>query len=194
MNSHDELRQGDRGAARAISPGWARPTRAVSESPDLATVLREALGRRPWGDRGPLRRYRDPWRGWTARGSRDFGSHRRGPTPDSSSRCAGVSQPLRLADLPAYARSLGLDLGPGSACRSPFWQRRSATAAQTSATSYSRRRQAEPEFSGEDERLLLLVASQAAAAIANVRTQCAAERVRAHLEALIETSPVGVRG
>ena len=48
------------------------------------------------------------------------------------------------------------------------------------------------EFTGEDEEVLALFASQAASAIANARTHHAERRARADLEALIETSPVGV--
>ncbi len=48
------------------------------------------------------------------------------------------------------------------------------------------------EFTEDDERVLMLFASQAAAAIANARTHRDERRARAHLEALVETSPVGV--
>ena len=47
-------------------------------------------------------------------------------------------------------------------------------------------------FTDEDEEILVLFASQAATAIANARTYRADRRARADLEALIETSPVGV--
>ena len=48
------------------------------------------------------------------------------------------------------------------------------------------------EFTSEDEEVLVLFASQAATAIANARTHRAEQRARADLEALVETSPVGV--
>ena len=48
------------------------------------------------------------------------------------------------------------------------------------------------EFTSEDEEVLVLFASQAATAIANARTHRAEQRTRADLEALVETSPVGV--
>ena len=48
------------------------------------------------------------------------------------------------------------------------------------------------QFTAEDEEILVLFASQAATAIANARTHHEVERARADLEALIETSPVGV--
>ena len=47
-------------------------------------------------------------------------------------------------------------------------------------------------FTDEDEEVLVLFGSQAATAIANARTYRAEQRARAGLEALIETSPVGV--
>ena len=47
-------------------------------------------------------------------------------------------------------------------------------------------------FTAEDEEILTLFASQAATAIANARTHRDVERARADLEALVETTPVGV--
>ena len=49
-----------------------------------------------------------------------------------------------------------------------------------------------PEFSAADEEMLELFASQAAAAIVNARAHQQERRARADLEALIETTPVGV--
>ena len=48
------------------------------------------------------------------------------------------------------------------------------------------------EFTAEEEEILALFASQAATAIANAHTHHAVERARADLEAVIETTPVGV--
>ena len=48
------------------------------------------------------------------------------------------------------------------------------------------------EFTPDDEEVLALFASQAATAVANARTYRAEQRARADLEALVETSPVGV--
>ena len=50
----------------------------------------------------------------------------------------------------------------------------------------------EAVFTDEDEETLVLFASQAAAAIANARTYRDERRARGDLEALIDTSPVGV--
>ena len=49
-----------------------------------------------------------------------------------------------------------------------------------------------PEFSAADEQLLELFASQVAAATVNAHTHQQEQRARADLEALIETTPVGV--
>ena len=48
------------------------------------------------------------------------------------------------------------------------------------------------EFTADDEEVLVLFASQAATAIANARAHRDERRARADLEALVETSPVGV--
>ena len=61
-----------------------------------------------------------------------------------------------------------------------------------SATSTWSRRRGGEAFTDEDEEVLVLFASQAATAIANAHTYRAEQRARADLEALIETSPVGV--
>ena len=98
--------------------------------------------------------------------------------------------PLRLADLSGYVRSLGIAPAP--------------TFSRTFQGTPMRHRGADvgnfflaekadgEEFTGEDEEVLMLFASQAAAAIANARTHRNEQRARADLEALVETSPVGV--
>ncbi|MYA97648.1 MAG: response regulator, partial [Nitrospinae bacterium] len=53
-------------------------------------------------------------------------------------------------------------------------------------------KEGEGGFTEEDEELLVLFASQAASALANARAHSEERRARAHLEALVETSPVGV--
>ena len=49
-----------------------------------------------------------------------------------------------------------------------------------------------PAFTDDDEEVLMLFASQAATAIANARAHAAERRAHADLEALVETSPIGV--
>jgi PAS domain S-box-containing protein len=57
---------------------------------------------------------------------------------------------------------------------------------------YLTEKQGGDEFSEEDERMLLLLADQAAMAIHNAELHAAAETERARLRILVETSPVGV--
>ena len=98
--------------------------------------------------------------------------------------------PLRLADLSGYVRSLGI--APAR------------TFSRTFQTAPMRHRGADvghfflaekangEAFTDEDEEVLTLFASQAAAAVANARAHRSERRARARLEALVETSPVGV--
>ncbi|MCY4592879.1 MAG: response regulator [Alphaproteobacteria bacterium] len=98
--------------------------------------------------------------------------------------------PLRLADLAGYVRALGIEPAP--------------TFSRTFQGTPMRHRGAEvghfflaekangEAFTEEDEEVLTLFAAQAATAIANARTHRAEQRARADLEALVETSPVGV--
>ncbi len=102
----------------------------------------------------------------------------------------GLPDPLRVADLPAYLRSLGYTDG--------------LTLSKTLQATPMRHRGAHvghfflgekeqgQEFTEEDEEVLVLFASQAATAIANARTHRDERRARAGLEALVDTSPVGV--
>ena len=97
---------------------------------------------------------------------------------------------VRLADLPAYVRSLGY----------PFELLRYRTflgipmryRGVQIGNFFLAEKEGAAEFSAEDEELLVLFAAQAAAAIANARTYRNEQRARADLEALVETSPVGV--
>ena len=98
--------------------------------------------------------------------------------------------PLRLADLPGYVRELGYspDLMRTKAFQATPMRHRGEdvgiffVAGKTTGT----------EFAAEDEEVLVLFASQAAAAIANARAYRNEQRARADLEALVETSPFGV--
>ena len=97
---------------------------------------------------------------------------------------------LRLPDLNGYVRSLGLSSKP--------------LATKTFQGTPMRHREVDvghfflagkeggSDFTEEDKEILLLFASQAATAIANARTHRDEQRARADLDALIDTSPVGV--
>ena len=113
--------------------------------------------------------------------------------PGNARLCEHLSTltgPLRVAEFPGYVRALGID---------PSW-----TISRTfmgmpmrhrgmDAGSFFLAEKADGEaFTDEDEEVLTLFASQAASAIANARTHRSERRARADLEALIETSPVGV--
>ena len=98
--------------------------------------------------------------------------------------------PLRLADLPAYVRALGFsaDLMRSKTMQATPMRYRDAYV----GTFFLAEKEGGQEFTNADEEVLMLFASQAATAIANARTHRAERRARADLEALVETSPVGV--
>ena len=101
-----------------------------------------------------------------------------------------IDRPLQLADLPGYFESFGFPPGP--------WPTRSMQGApmrhrdEHVGTFFVGDKENGEAFTLEDEEILVLFASQAAAAITNARTHREVERARADLEALVETSPVGV--
>ena len=98
--------------------------------------------------------------------------------------------PVRLADLPNYVRALGFsaDLMRSKAFQGTPMRHRGAHVGNF----FLAEKEDAPEFTAEDEEVLVLFASQAAAAIANAQTHRNEQRTRADLEALIDTSPVGV--
>ena len=101
-----------------------------------------------------------------------------------------LSEPFRQADVPGYLTSLDLPVAP--------W----FTKTMQGAPMHHRGEHLghfflgdkgnDETFTDEDEEIMVLFASQAAAAIANARTHRDVQRARADLEALVETSPVGV--
>ena len=98
--------------------------------------------------------------------------------------------PLRIADGPGHVRALGF-----STDRLP-WGTFQGTPMRHCGIHvgnfYLVDKEDEAAFTDEDEETLVLFASQAAAAIANARTYRDERRARGDLEALIDTSPVGV--
>ena len=97
---------------------------------------------------------------------------------------------LRLPDVTDYVRSLGFssDLLPNMTFQGTSMRHRGVHVGNF----YLGDKQGGQEFTSEDEEVLLLFASQAATAVANARTYRAEKRARADLEALVETSSVGV--
>ena len=101
-----------------------------------------------------------------------------------------LSGPMRVDDLPGYLGTLGLGAGL------PGWRTLLVTPMHHSDSPVGHfflgMKSGGPAFGDEDEETLALFASQAVAAIGNARTHRAEQQTRADLEALIETTPVGV--
>ena len=98
--------------------------------------------------------------------------------------------PLRLEDLPGYIRSLGFSAPviPSTTLLGTQMRHRGVHVGGF----YLGTKEGGEKFTSEDEDLLVLFASQAAAAVVNARKHRDERRARADLEALIDTSPVGV--
>ena len=99
-----------------------------------------------------------------------------------------LEAPLRLPDLNSWIHTLGCSPFPisgGSFQATPMRHRGTAIGGFFLGGK-------EEAFTDTDEELLVLFAAQAASAIANARAHCEEQRARADLEALIETSPIGV--
>ena len=98
--------------------------------------------------------------------------------------------PVRIADVPAYVRELGFptDRLPSKTFQGTPMRHRGVHVGNF----YLVEKEGGDAFTDQDEEILVLFASQAATAIANARAYRAERRARADLEALIETSPVGV--
>ena len=101
-----------------------------------------------------------------------------------------LDAPLRLDDLPAYVRSLGFssDLMLSKTLQGMPMRHRDVPV----GVFFLGEKEGREEFTREDEEVLVLFGSQAATAIANARTYRDERRARADLQALVETSPVGV--
>lgn len=104
----------------------------------------------------------------------------------------GVGEPLRIVDLPAYMRSIQMpeirtSIDVTSLLMAPIRDKdlRMGSIYLTKGLEGS-------EFTDDDEDVLLMFAAQAALVIANARRLRNEQRARADLEALINTSPVGV--
>ena len=98
--------------------------------------------------------------------------------------------PVRLADLSGYVRGLGI--APARMFSRTFQGTPMRHRGAEVGHFFLADKADGNEFTDDDEEVLMLFASQAAAAIANARTHRGEQRARADLEALVETSPVGV--
>ena len=102
----------------------------------------------------------------------------------------GLSGPLRLADLAGYIRALGME--PPQSFARTFQGTPMRHAGVDAGIFFLADKADGREFDDADEAVLSVFAAQAAAAVANARAHGAERRARADLEALVETSPVGV--
>ena len=99
-------------------------------------------------------------------------------------------QPLRLDDLGSQLDALGFPIAP--ILRRSFLGVPIRHRGVHIGHFYLTNKQAGQGFTDEDEETLLLFAAQAATAIANAQAYRDEQRARADLEALVDTSPVGV--
>ena len=197
MNSPDELRQENAALRERISRLSAAILR-ISASLDLDTVLNEVVdsARALTGARygmiatvdegGAIQEFVAP--GLSADERRHMADWPHGYQFFEHLRdLPGV---LRLADVPAYIRSLGYceDLTLSKTLQATPIRHRGVHVGNF----FLGEKAGGQEFTGEDEEVLVLFASQAATAIANARAHRDEQRARAGLEALVDTSPVGV--
>ena len=101
-----------------------------------------------------------------------------------------LPSPLRTADLEGYVRDLGFrtDALPSRSLMGMALSR----GGERVGNFYVAGKEGGGEFGAGDEEVMVLFASQAAAAIVNARTYRDEQRVRNDLEALVDTSPVGI--
>ena len=101
-----------------------------------------------------------------------------------------VPGPLRVDDFASYVRSVGLEPLPSFA--HAFMAMPMRYRGELVGMFFLAEKPDGEAFTDDDEAVLMLFASQAAVAIANARTYRSEQHARADLEALVETSPVGV--
>ena len=197
MNGPDELRRENAALRERISTLSAAILR-ISASLDLDTVLREvvdsarALTGARYGmiatvdERGAILEFIAP--GLTPEERRHIGQWPHGyPFFEHLRDLPGA---LRLADLPAYARSLGYseELTLSKTPQAMPIRHRGVHVGNFFLGEKAGGR----AFTDEDEEILVLFASQAATAIAHARAHRDEQRAHADLEALVDNSPVGV--
>ncbi len=197
MKSSDEFKRQIEALQERVSRLSAAVLR-ISVSLDLDTVLQEVVdsGRALTGARyGVIATANDAGRvqeflasGFTPEEKDQMVTWSDGPRLFEHFR--NLDAPLRLSDLPAYVRELGFSsyLMPSKTLQVTPLRHRDVYVGNF----FLAGKEGGREFTSADEEVLVLFASQAAAAIANARTHREERRARADLETLIETSPVGV--
>ena len=197
MHGPDDTRRELRAAHERIAALSAAILR-TNASLDLATVLREAvdtaraLTAARYGiittvdDAGEVREFVTS--GFTHEEKHQFAAWPDGPRLFAHLR--DLPGPVRLADLPDYVRALGFspELMRSRTFLGTPMRHRDVHVGHF----FLAEKEGAPEFTDEDEEVLMLFASQAATAIDNARAHHDEQRARADLEALVETSPVGV--
>ena len=106
-----------------------------------------------------------------------------------------TAEPLRLPDLGAYVRSLGLPeprLPGGATLPKTFLAAPIRHRGERVGNIFLGKAGSDHDFTPEDEETLVMFASQAALVIVNARRYRDEQRARNDLETLINTSPVGV--
>ena len=197
MTDHDRT-AAENAALRARISALSAASLRISASLDLETVLNEvvesarALTGARYGAIATIDEDGAPQdfvtSGFTAEEHRNMVEWPDGPRLFEYFR--DLPGPLRIPDVPAYIRSLGFspDRLPSKTFQGTPMRHRGVHVGNF----YLVEKEGGESFTDEDEELLVLFAAQAATAIAHARTYRAERRARADLEALIETSPVGV--
>ena len=197
MSSADDTRR-ELEALRERTSALNAAVLRVSASLDLATVLQEAvdtaraLTTARYGiittvdDAGAAREFVTS--GFTPEEKLEFTAWPDGPQLFAHLR--DLPGPVRLADLPSYVRALGFsaDLMRSKTFQGTPMRHRGVHVGNF----FLAEKEGAAAFTDEDEEVLVLFASQAGVAIANACAHRDEQRARADLEALIETSPVGV--
>ena len=170
----------------------------ISASLDVTTVLQEAvdsaraLAVARYGiittidETGGVRDFISS--GFTGEEHRQFLEWQDGPKLFAHLR--DLPGPVRLADLPSLVHSLGFS--PDLMVAKTFLGMPMRHRNETVGHFFLAEKESAPEFTDEDEEVLVLFASQAATAIANARIHRDEQRARADLVALVETTPIGV--
>ena len=197
MTGPEELRR-ENAALRARIARLSAASLRIASSLDLDTVLREiaesarALTGARYGAIATVDEAGAPvdfvTSGFTAEQHRAMAQWSDGPRLFEHFR--DLHGPLRIADVPAYVRGLGFS--PERLPSKTFQGTPMRHLGAHVGNFYLVEKENGEAFSDEDEDILVMFASQAASAIANARAYRAERRARADLEALIETSPVGV--
>ena len=197
MNSPDELRRENAALTERLTTLSAAILR-ISASLDVETVMREVLesaialtGARhgviaTMDDSGQPQEYL--LAGFAAEERHQLVNWPDGPAFFAHLR--NLTGPLQQRDLPLYVESLGFSPRPipsGAFQGTPMRHRDLYV-----GHFFIGKKGGEGEFTAADEEVLVLFATQAAAAIANARTYRDEKQARADLEALVDTSPVGV--